>query len=298
MKAILIPFIIIFCMGCEKNFQDKTVDLPALPDIPQQPNEPRSPQEPELPSCNKLCSDDTVLFAREDNGHSYLSFTNFGYRGIGRCRGHALVSQKMSLLGSYDDSVASCDLNDQGCIENLKRKIDRVMAFKLTTFKGFSDLYDLSNVPELKAYLMSYVRGTSHRYSANPANIEIDEYDNQKLNVFYEIQRRVQLNQLPYVGVLGRLTGSHALLVYANRVVGGRDVLCARDPNVVLGYAENCDHFFYHEDDKVFYKRYDRDPDLLTSFTLTSDEDRRVKRYRAVLATQCQQEARTANRCK
>lgn len=250
-----------------------------------------------LQACQSFCQQQKNQFYRAESGYSYLSFPNFGFRGIGRCRGHALVTQRFSLLARYDDSVGSCPLNLQTCLGSIKRGIDSIMQYQSHTFEGFSDLYDLSSVPEISAYLKSYVRGISHRYSAVAAQIEVNEYKNEFMNIFYELKRRVLLNQLPYVGVYGKITGSHALLVYAFKQ-DKRDLLCVRDPNIVLGSSENCDHKIYHDGIDVFYQRYDRQPDRLSSFSLTSDEDVRVSRFSAVLYDQCLREASARGDCK
>ncbi len=249
-----------------------------------------------LPSCANFCREHaTDLFSNRD-GYSYLAFPNFGYRGIGRCRGHALVTQKFSLMGNFR-AGETCDLSTSQCLNEIKNKISDVLNFKVRSFTNFKNLYELSSHPELKTYLHTIIKRISHKYPATASPVEDDSYATRELDVFYELKRRVELGQLPYVGVFGKLTGSHALLIYDTGFANKRDVLCVRDPNIVLGRSENCDDYVYVEDNKVYYQRHDRDADYMSFFQLTSDEDKRVVRYQASLKEYCLASAATQGLC-
>lgn len=284
-------------MGCEfqktldtgkKVVQNNTNNRPA--DLPN--------PVPDLPNCQDYCADEKRVFQRERNGYSYLSFPNFGYRGIGRCRGHALVTQRMSLLARFDGGQKGCDTNQPACLQQLRAGIDKIMNYKIHFFKGIKDLFELSSIPSIGRYLKSYVRGIAHRYRAIPGHIEDPSYESPQMNTFYELKRRVELNQLPYVGVQGKLTGAHALLIYGVDFQEGREVLCARDPNIVLERPENCDHIIFLEGERVVYKRFDRRADYLYFFKLTSDEDRRIRSFQYALTGHCLESSRSKNLCK
>lgn len=259
--------------------------------------EPRPEPEPEKPRCESLCKN--AMGQRQvSSGFDYLSFPNFGYRGIGRCRGHALVMQRFSMLANFNDTRPACDTAVESCWQNIKVKIDKVLDYKVASFNGYSDLFDFSSNKRVRAYLWSKVALTPHRYRAVNAKISVTRFQNPHMNVFFELKKRVEIGQLPYVGVTGPLTGSHALLIYDVVETVNRPYLCARDPNIVLGYAENCEHKIFFEDNKIYYQRYDRTPDALSFFKLTSDEDRRVESYKTALKRSCIQKSRRQNLCK
>ncbi len=249
-------------------------------------------------SCFDYCSDEIATSLRpEDSGYSYLSFPNFGHLGVGRCRGHALVTQKLSQL-AYFSTTDGCDLSDIKCIASYKAGINNVLNFVPHHFSGFKSIYDLSSVPELKTFLRNKVASISHRYRAGTGNITITAHDDPKLNIFYELEKRILNADLPYVGIKGILSGAHALLLYDIGTAGKYDVLCARDPNIVLERAENCESYLYQEDGNIYYKRFDRAPDLMTKFLLTSDEDIRSSRYVESNRLNCESIAKAKKLCR
>ncbi|MAZ48057.1 MAG: hypothetical protein CME65_05820 [Halobacteriovoraceae bacterium] len=278
-----------------QNPDNETPNLPTPAPIPEPIPEPTP--EPVKPSCEVLCTNPLKQLP-ESNGFDYLSFPNFGYRGIGRCRGHALVMQRFSLLAKFDNSVSACDTSNEFCWLKIKSKIDRILSYQAATINGYSDLFEFSSDKRVRAYLWSIVAGTSHRYRAVDAKISVRRFENPHMNIFFELKKRVELGQLPYVGVVGAQTGSHALIVYSVENSRLRPYLCARDPNIVLGVAENCDHKIYFEDNRIYYQRYDRSPDALSFFRITSDEDQRVLRYKTALKARCMQTSREQRLCK
>ena len=180
----------------------------------------------------------------------------------------------------------------------MKAKIDKVLNYQTSKIRGFSDLYDFSRDRRVRAYLWSKVAGTSHRYRATTANMRVRRYAHPHLNVFHELKNRVNDGHLPYVGVVGPQTGAHALLIYGVENRGARTYLCARDPNMVSGSAENCEHKIFVHTGRVYYQRNDRTADLLSFFKLTSDEDQRIRRYEVALKSKCMRVSRAANICK
>ena len=265
---------------------------------PTSPVEP-APTEPlpELKSCELYCYD-SLSFRPLITGYDYLSFENFGYRGIGRCRGHALVTQKFNMLANFDDSSAACDLSEDSCWQDVLSQIKLILSYQVQTIKGYKDLYDFSQQKRVKTYLRSIVAGTSHRYQAIDSKLQVRHYANQKLNTFYDLVRRVNLNHQPYVGVVGNLTGAHALLIYDVKSIQGKKILCARDPNIVLDYPEECETYIFIRDQKIHYRRYDRKIDELGVFKITSDEDQRVKLYENALRAWCIESSKADGLCK
>ena len=285
MRLFFVIFFISVLVGC--NQVEKAAVKPII-SITDDTNRLPSKPQTKLPSCKTYCSEDQNILNHDQSGFSYLSFVNFGYRGIGRCRGHALVMQKMSILARYQRD-GGCDLKDNNCIETIKEGIQKVMNFETHTFKGFNNLLDLSSVPELKQQLWNIVANTSHRYSARPVPIDEAKATTsiRARSVFTELKKRTLMGQLPYVGVKGAATGAHALLTYEVSFVGAKEVLCARDPNVSHGRAEACESYFYQEDGKVYYQRFDRKPDYMSMFEIFTDEDLRLEKYVASLQKSC-----------
>jgi hypothetical protein len=251
----------------------------------------------ELLTCEKICNEQKVSLEHQDDGLNFLSFTNFGYMGVGRCRGHALLTQKFSLLASYDEN-SICTKSDELCLNDYKIGIEKIQLYKPHTFKGVSNLLHFSSIPEVKDILYSIVKRTSHKYSGGMAYIKNPNHENNKINYFNEIKRRLRLNHLPYVGLAGKLTGKHAVLIYASQAINNQDVLCARDPNVLLKQSESCENYFYINDSQVYYQRYGRDSDLMTTFKLTKDEDRRILLYTESLRPLCIENNRSRGLCK
>jgi len=250
----------------------------------------------EVMSCKKFCKKNHFL-ELEDDGFYYLGFTNFGYRGIGRCRGHALLTQKMTILARFNDEP-SCDLETPECLDEFKDGIKKITSFQTHTFKGFKNLLEFSSHPKILPLLRNIVAGTSNRYKAGPGYIKNPEFESEQLNTFYEIKRRISLGQLPYVGVLGTLTGAHALVTYHDTYLGDQNILCAKDPNFRSTHAQNCENYFFEHEGEIYFQRLGRDPDKMLRFNLTNDEDSRVKRYQTALSKRCLEDSRQATLCK
>jgi hypothetical protein len=272
---------------------DSSDDEPTPTPIPEPTPEPPVSN---LPTCKKYCErnhfEDLI-----DDGYSYLSFTNFGHRGVGRCRGHALITQKMSMLAEFIPGTR-CNLENENCLAKYKKSIDDITEFKTAKFVGFKNLFDLSRDPRLKRYLRHLVSMTSHRYRAVQGYMATRPYATEQMNMFVELTRRVENYQLPYVGVLGKLTGAHALLIYKKDFMNGRLILCARDPNFKTETTEACENYFYHEEGKVYFKRYSKPADLMSSFKITSDEDQRTIKYKQSLNSRCMSNSLASNLCR
>jgi hypothetical protein len=293
MRKKLFLFISFVCfLGCkEKEWQNILGHVnPIKTDLVHPHSSDRDTQSEdvtsvELVSCEKYCHKNHFEDL-DDDGYSYLAFTNFGYRGVGRCRGHALLTQKMSILASFRES-GGCDLQTKECIQIYREGIQKIKKFKYHRFQGFKNLYEFSSHPKIKKLLKAIVAGTSNRYKAGRGFIKNPIYDSKELNTFHELKRRLSLGHLPYVGVLGRLTGAHALVLYADTFQGGQNILCARDPNFKNSRMEDCENYFFEQEANIYFQRLGKKPDKMYRFSLTKDEDIRIKRYMSALTKNC-----------
>jgi hypothetical protein len=102
--------------------------------------------------------------------------------------------------------------------------------------------------------------------------------------------RRTGLGQRPYIAIRGYSgLGAHAVL--GMKVTSKRygEVLCTRDPNIILPalQKESCRNFFYMEDGEVYYKRHERPTVHISRFQHFSDEDKRMKKYLDIRYRSC-----------
>ena len=270
---------------------------PTTPGNPPAPT-PEPPPQTSLKDCQTYCASLNVFEKYQKPHMSHLSFTNFGYRGVGRCRGHALLNQRLSTLVEFQPR-GGCDISTPTCIDSLKQKVQIALRDEAVVIRGFKNLFEFSSVPEMHRYLRSIVAGTSNRYRATLGYIENPNYDTLQESVFYELQRRVNLGQLPYVGLEGNLTGSHAVIAYAEEFKNNMHVICTRDPNYLYGGKEQCDNYFYvNKNSEVFYKRKNKLPDFMFSMKVYSDDDERMESFESALTSKCLVQSRAQNLCK
>lgn len=227
------------------------------------------------------CYRDYRALPAYENNKNYLGFENFGVRGVGRCRGHALVSQKMEMLAIFDSQLSHpcLGLDQVSCYNRLYEIISDVLKGNIRRIGGFNSLYRFSQDPIAESILRLKVASTSHRYAADESPMASYEHGSLNKNVFYDLIRRIKLRHRPYVGILGKFRiGNHAVIAYgvkANKV-------CVRDPNIVISKApfEKCQNFFYLKNDELFYHQ-DNQPidEELWMASLQTDEDERVREY-------------------
>lgn len=214
----------------------------------------------------------------------YLSFPNFGYRGVGRCRGHAILTQKLLLLLRFDPrqgTLWNCDTDPVACRQDIRAVLDAVEENKVIVVPGFNTLAEFSAHPVVEAIMRARIISYGSRYSANRLPLPGDE--SRSVLVFKEALRRVTLHQIPYLALNGVEVGNHGVLGYAESEKNGQRVLCVRDPNIVPAQGrEECDNYFFQDGDTVRYVRYAR-PEDTVSIELTDDEDRRTSEYRRTL---------------
>lgn len=239
----------------------------------------------------KSCQGDRLLKLKTqlDDGFSYLAFPNFGRFGIGRCRGHALLTQKLSILATFKTGPI-CDLRELECFSEVRKGVGKILNYQTHTFVGHKNLWEFSSEPNIKKYLRAIVAGTSHRFRSRSAKISVKKFSTPQANMYGEVQKRLIQGHLPYVALSGLQTGAHAVLIYGESVAENKNVLCARDPNFVGTLAESCENYLYmDEDHKIFFKREEKTPDLMQTFLLTGDEEVRVSKYKKALSRKCLQ---------
>lgn len=291
MKIILVVLLLTSCSQQREDLFNTEIKPDKLPRL-----------ETLKPKCNELCPEDFRSLKGKSNDRDYLAFANFGYRGVGRCRGHAIVNQQVyELINFKNDSKLDCNTKSlsEDCRELISAKLSKLMNFEVQSFPGFSNLYEFSNHPEIKEMLKSYVRGISHRYRAGRAQVRDDSYENYKESVFNEIILRVKENQRPYIGIKGATVGHHAVIAHSNEFKEEGAVLCVHDSNIIFHEKEDqCFNYIYLNEGNVYYKRHDKVESILYTFSLTNDEDKRVAKYIKARHAHCISSNRSSNQCK
>lgn len=292
MRLIIVGFLLTSCLQNHK-------DLKMVDEVRKPYQENR-----EVPKCKNICSQDFKVLKGKTNNRDYLAFANFGYRGIGRCRGHAIINQKVYELTNFENEMSiNCNTKDmsKNCKEIISTKLKTLInENKVQSFPGFTNLYEFSSHPEIKQMLKSYVAGISHRYRAGRAKIrDVNQYDSLTEAIFYELKARVLENQRPYIGIKGAKVGHHAVLAHSLEYKNNHEVLCVHDSNIIFRDEEDqCLNYIYLLENKVYYKRYNKEATILYTFSLTSDEDKRVQGYIAARYEHCLEVNRQENRCK
>ncbi|MBY0517956.1 MAG: hypothetical protein K2P81_13685 [Bacteriovoracaceae bacterium] len=209
----------------------------------------------------------------------YLSFPNFGYRGVGRCRGHALLSQKLLLLMRFDPTL-QWNCSEENCRELVREYLERIENDEVVIVPGFKSLAAFSAEPVVQFVMKSHIISYGTRYYASPVPLPNDRP--RSLSVFQEALRRVRSHHVPYIALNGAQVGDHGVLAYKISNQKGFKVLCVRDPNIIPDFEERCQNYMFVSDQKIRYVRFDR-PEDNVELELTDDEDKRVKSYRQVL---------------
>lgn len=273
--------------GNKKNTNNRNGQNTPTPTPDPIPSPPPSPGEP-TPKCEVVCDTSNTLFQQTDD-YGYMSFVNFGFRGIGRCRGHAIVTQNLSKLAFFDKSDSSCvgSSYDDQCVSNALEAIKNILRYQAQKIVGFPDILSLSSHPKIEAYLKMRVRSISHKYSARSVRPVDPRHDNVYLNTFDEIARRIEMKHEPYIGIKGGTVGDHALLAYDFKRTQYGETLCVRDSNYIPPQGLECKSIVYHQDGEIYYKRADREATKLFIFNLMTDEDLRVQKYQVAQKNYC-----------
>jgi hypothetical protein len=236
------------------------------------------------------CHQDSRVLPSYKNTKNYLSFENFGTRGFGRCRGHALVSQTMEMLAKFaPHRPHPCFGKDQTtCYSTMYRLITEILGGNIRIIGGFDSLYEFSKDPDAESILRLKIGSISHRYFASESPLEVNGHGSKNVNVYYDVIRRLKLRHRPYVGILGKYRiGNHAVIAYQVK----KDRICVRDPNIVIHGRpfEDCQNYFYLNNGEIFFHQINQevDEELLTA-TLQTDEDDRVRNYIQAHYKSCQ----------
>lgn len=264
---ILLPLIIL--SGCGKMSSSRGPTHNASDDMP-------SPA---------ACHLDSRVLPTYKNTKNYLAFENFGARGIGRCRGHSLVSQTMEMLAKFAPNQAHpCREQDQTtCYSTLYKLVTEILAGNIRVIGGFDSLYEFSQDPTAQQVLRLKVGSIPHRYSATDSPLASYDYGPSNVNVYHDILRRFKLRHRPYVAILGKYRiGNHAVIAYRLKTDHEVARICVRDPNIVIQSRpyENCQNYFYLKQGEIFYHQMNQEIDEeILSASLQTDEDERVEKY-------------------
>jgi len=254
-------------------------------------SEPEKPNRENSNSKDSSCYEDYRALKGTLGRWNFLGFENFGFRGIGRCRGHAIIGQKFSELATFNASI-HCNLSPikEACKKDIDLGIKNILNFKAHTFTGFNSLYEFSSNTYVKEKLKSFIRGIDHRFSAVQANIRDFDPKNKNKSIFFEIIERIKENQQPYIGVKGDRLGHHAIIAYSVDYIDNKEVICIRDSNIIQREnGELCQSYLFMIDSDVFYHRENNSLSKLYIFSLTSDEDLRIKNYISAQFNKCLQ---------
>jgi hypothetical protein len=291
--SFFLTLILVFLSGCGQN-GPTTTELPVLPYSPA--------AEVSGPGGPVRCFRDYRALPPYTSPKNYLSFPNFAVRGIGRCRGHAIIGQRMEMFARFEPGLPHpcLGLPAADCQRAMTTLISSALKGQIMAIGGFDSLFDFSQDPVARSILRQRIASFSHRYSAQDSPLASYQHPSTNLNVFHELPRRIHLRQRPYVGIEGRYSiGAHAVLAYQVRKLNDRQVICVRDPNIIIPSFpyEDCQNFFYTDGDSVYYRRHGIVPDEeLWSLSLQTDEDQRVRHYIARHHEHCLQGRRSTKR--
>ena len=246
-------------------------------------------------SCSGDCSvEDTIDLelsqAEEERG--FLSFPNFNYLSVGRCRGHTLVAQKFNTLGlycHYDQKkkanclninsfncrrIRRCETDDKlnagkncrpGNITSKCRKfyndiIRDVNRGKFRAIPGFKSLAEFSSHSKFQKKFKDTVKAYSSTYNVKKPYLK-QVFGSGQSAVFSKAKESVSKGMLPYISIKGsRLIGNHAISVYDVRQNSRGEVLCVRDSNTQRVQKnpdgivlDKCQNYLYKKNGKVIY---------------------------------------------
>lgn len=236
-------------------------------------------------SYSKTCYPDSRSLPAYKNNKNFLSFENFGFRGIGRCRGHAIITQKMEMLSKFNVSAHHPCINQDevACEKIIYDLVTTILSGQVAEIGGFDSLYEFSKDPVAKTILRNKVLSVPHRYQAEDSPLEVNQFPIPNLNVFHDLLRRIKLNHRPYISVRGTIRiSAHALLGYKTGELNGAPYICVRDPNVVINDEpfENCQNYIYVLNDNIYYHQEGfKAEEKLFEITIKTDEDQRIQDY-------------------
>lgn len=240
------------------------------------PEVERDETHPEGPLCSRGALPKGIV-----RDQDFLSFPNFGYRGIGRCRGHALLSQRLLYFMRFDPNSPrdwDCSADAFDCQTQLLSLLEAIQNHEVVTVRGYRNLQELSSELPLRSVLRSAILRISHRYSATPIQVSLSS--SRQAMLFREMKRRVRLNHLTYVVLKGEEVGAHGVLIYK---LQGSQRICVRDPNIIpANGVEECQSYFTLVGEDIFYTRAQRGVSKVVA-EIFSDEEVRLNSFRQSL---------------
>ena len=132
MKTLLLLILVLSIVSCSEKEINNVVNVQSNTKVKIK----NKTSNANLIDCEKTCKNDPSIIMANDSGYSYLAFPNFGHWGIGRCRGHAITTQKFSILAHYTSGLG-CNIKDKTCLNSLKQKVSKVLNNEFVEFKGF-----------------------------------------------------------------------------------------------------------------------------------------------------------------
>src|SRR5690606_11903049 len=115
--------------------------------------------------------------------------------GVGRCRGHAVLTQKLLMLMRFNPAVNfDCDTDIYGCKAQVREWLNRVENGESVVVPGFSTLAEFSAHPAIEPVLRGRIISYGSRYSA--IRLPLPGSAPRSINVFNEVKRRVKLHNI------------------------------------------------------------------------------------------------------
>lgn len=254
--------------------------------------------------CDKKCSNNYEVIPKEKDPQGYLAFPIPGHLGVGRCRGHAIVTQQFNMLARFNPKSSENDCGPKNMTAQCKRYYDQVIERitkdnKVAEIAGFESLAEFSSNPYIYKKLYSKVIGFSHKYYANPAHLE-EQDGSRKNSVFNEIINRVKKNQQPYIGIKGLGVADHAILATDIKKVGRQEIICVSDSNQRSFNPlreDHCENYIQMVGGVPTYKTRRGQTKPLYKFNLYSDEDKRLETYVQAWQEECQRQKSSNQEC-
>lgn len=275
-------------------------------------------------NCEQKCPLDEVSMLElsdDEKSFGFMAFKNFTeFEGIlkkGQCRGHTIMTQKFNSLGVYCHksnmncgNVESftcrrkrvCDsdpLFESGkdchpdrltnhCKKFFKQLIRDISMGKMRAIPGYSSLAEFSAQATFMGDFKREIKKYHSKFTATKAQIE-QKTASPLLNTFLEVEKRVQRNFTPYLGIKGAPgsgLGNHAISVYKiEQDDSGSKKLCVRDSNAPRVtrdkkiIANKCQNYLYQVNDSIFYYRHGKVSNKVVKMNMYGDEDKRTMQY-------------------
>ena len=255
--------------------------------------------------CTKDCPSNSSILDNTPPKQNYLAFSNLTSWGIGRCRGHSIVTQQFNALAIWDKEgkhASDCGpLNmSKICKAYYKQIIKDIIKFKVASIPGFKNLYEFSSHPDIAPMLKDHVKAVPHTYYSNGGYLST-RTGNNHLDIFLELKHRIKNSQEPSIAIKSSEISDHAITAYDIKSIGDKDYICIRDPNVMpspRGTDIACDTYLHYENGKVLYKTsVPKGEHKLTKLILAQEEDWRTVKYVDARRKYCIEEKQKGNEC-